>query len=147
MKLYATSMARVAHGLQKSSGPMPQIHSSSLAEVRLPGPEEPPHRRGTAGREPDLAKLRAACVQQESVYREARRQRGPPHGTNLSSTLSPDYDYFSLISLLDASPSLETWRLEVRCYPSYISSKLIYVATNLGAFIDSISWFYIVLGS
>jgi hypothetical protein len=88
-----------------------------------------------------------ACSQQESVYREARRQRGPPHGTNLSSTLSPDYDYFSLISLLDASPSLETWRLEVRCYPSYISSKLIYVATNLGAFIDSISWFYIVLGS
>jgi len=64
----------------------------------------------------------------------------------ISSTLSPDYDYFSLISLLDASPSLETWRLEVRCYPSYISSKLIYVATNLGAFIDSISWFYIVLG-
>nr|CAB3481864.1 unnamed protein product [Digitaria exilis] len=28
-------------------------------------------------------------------------------------TLSPSYDYFSLISFLDASPSLETWWLDV----------------------------------
>ncbi|XP_066351100.1 uncharacterized protein [Miscanthus floridulus] len=30
-----------------------------------------------------------------------------------SSTLSPSYDYSSLVSFLDASPSLETWWLEV----------------------------------
>jgi len=32
----------------------------------------------------------------------------------ISSTLSPSYDYSSLVSFLDASPSLETWRLEVK---------------------------------
>lgn len=35
------------------------------------------------------------------------------------SAFSPSYDYFSLVSLFDASPSLETLFLDVRC-SSYI---------------------------
>jgi hypothetical protein len=37
------------------------------------------------------------------------------------STLSPSYDYFSLVSFLDASPSLETFILDVRHCPLTLS--------------------------
>jgi len=38
------------------------------------------------------------------------------------ATLPPSYDYFSLVSFLDASPSLETWYLEVRRCPPYLAN-------------------------
>jgi len=39
-------------------------------------------------------------------------------------TISPSYDYFSLLSFLDASPFLETFFLKVRLCPSYLIAKI-----------------------
>jgi hypothetical protein len=44
----------------------------------------------------------------------------------------PSYDYFSLVSFLDGSPSLETWLLDVR-HCSFRSAK--YLATLLEPFL------------
>jgi hypothetical protein len=52
-------------------------------------------------------------------------------------TLSPSYDYFSLVSFLDASPSLETWYLNVRQCPFYILQIMIF--DNSLGFISGLS--------
>lgn len=44
------------------------------------------------------------------------------------ATLPPSYDYFSLVSFLDASPSLETWYLEV--YPEDMEHESVFEGSS-----------------
>ena len=53
------------------------------------------------------------------------------HLTGFSKAFCPDYDYLSLVSFLDASPSLETFILSVSCFSSCNSIQKVSVCLTI----------------